>query len=101
MGSMHVAECGIWISDGDFFGHDIPGTYAYSLAVDRDTCLILCENTEDCNAVTYNRFTKTCRLKVLPPGEAYRVRLHRESDTIALCPADAPKTGVDLPPFFF
>lgn len=93
MTSMHVAECGKWITDGDYFGHDIPG--AGSFAVDRDTCMSLCERKEGCNAVTFKKFTQKCWLKELPPGETYLADW--ESDTIALCPADVPEPGMDLP----
>lgn len=85
---MH-AECGDWVSDGDFFGHDIPGTG--TLAVNRDECIELCEQKEGCNAVTFKKFTNKCWMKSLPEGVAHIYDW--ESDTILLCPEETVSTG--------
>jgi hypothetical protein len=84
---MHDAVCGEWQEDGDFFGHDIPG--AGFNAVNREECAQRCRDTENCNAVTFKKYTSQCWLKFLPPDTSYGVVgpiTDRESDTIALCP---------------
>ena len=88
---MHGAECGKWIENGDFFGHDIPA--AGTLAVSRDACMTLCQDTAGCNAVTFKKFTQKCWLKELPEGETYIADW--ESDTIVLC-GDPLQPGTPL-----